>query len=340
MIKPFLLAPFVRSYFQDHLTCQRNVSRNTILSYRDGIKLFLQDVALRLKKPVVDLLVTDVCESLVLEHLTNLEQQRGNTIQTRNHRLVGIRRLFDYIAWREPLVLDHCRLLLGIPRKRGQVRPEIGYLEKHEMAAVLKVTENFGGSARRDYPLLLFMYNTGARVQEVADAQRSWLSLHKPYKVQIMGKGRKLRTCPLWESTVIQLQRLHEQHDTRPDQNQHLFVNHAGRPLSRSGIADIIRRYVRKAAESIPSLKNRRVTPHTFRHTTAMHLLQSGVEINVIRSWLGHVSIATTNCYIEIDLAMKAKALQVCEVGPSSISTPDTPGWQSTPSLLTWLASL
>lgn len=339
MIEPFLLAPFVRSYFQDHLTCQRNVSRNTILSYRDGIKLFLQDVAVRLKKPVVDLLVTDVCESLVLEYLTNLEQQRGNTIQTRNQRLVGIRRLFDYIAWREPLVLDHCRRLLAIPRKRGQIRPEIGYLEKHEMAAVLKVAENSGCSARRDYPLLLFMYNTGARVQEVADAQRSWLSLHKPSKVQLLGKGRKLRTCPLWDSTVIQLQRLLEQYDTRPDKNQYLFVNRFGHPLSRSGIADIIHRHIRKAAESVPSLKNRRVTPHTFRHTTAMHLLQSGVEINVIRSWLGHVSIATTNCYIEIDLTMKAKALQVCEVGHSTISTPGT-GWQSTPSLLTWLASL
>ena len=255
MIKPFLLAPFVRSYFQDHLTCQRNVSRNTILSYRDGIKLFLQDVALRLKKPVVDLLVTDVCESLVLEYLTNLEQQRGNTIQTRNQRLVGIRRLFDYIAWREPLVLDHCRLLLAIPRKRGQVRPEIGYLEKHEMAAVLKVSENSGGAARRDYPLLLFMYNTGARVQEVADAQRSWLSLQPATRraASTAQKGRKLPDIVRSpENASGSSYSFTSSMTLDPDQNQHLFVNHAGYALSRSGIADIIRRYVRKAAEFIP----------------------------------------------------------------------------------------
>jgi site-specific recombinase XerD len=293
-----LLAPFIRSFFQDHLACQRNVSRNTILSYRDGIKLLLQYLALRVGKTVVDLLVTDVSE---------------------------------------PLVMDHCRLLLAIPRKRGQVRPEIGYLEKHEITAILQAAEAAEHSARRDYALLLFMYNTGARVQEVADAQRSWLSLHMPYKVQLLGKGRKLRTCPLWESTVIQLRQLLEQRGTGLDQDPHLFVNRFGQPLSRSGIADIIHRHMRKAAESVPSLKDRRVTPHTFRHTTAMHLLQSGVEVNVIRSWLGHVSIATTNQYIEIDLVMKAKALQACEISadPATVVSPHV-----NPDLLAWLTSL
>jgi len=337
MTQTHVLAPFIRSFFQDHLACQRNVSQNTVHSYRDGIKLFLQYLSLRLGKPAVDLSVTDVTEPLILEFLTDLEQRRGNTIQTRNQRLVGLRRLFDYIAWREPLVMDHCRLLLAVPRKRGEVRPEIGYLEKNEVAAILNAAERATRSAQRDYPLLLFMYNTGARVQEVADTRRSWLSLHDPYKVQLLGKGRKLRTCPLWESTVVQLRRLVEQRDTRSAQDYHVFVNRFGDPLSRSGIADIIHRHVRNAAESVPTLKGRRVTPHTFRHTTAMHLLQSGVEINVIRSWLGHVSIATTNGYIEIDLAMKAKALQICEVSPGP--TP-TAGWKATPDLIAWLASL
>jgi site-specific recombinase XerD len=336
MIQPHFLAPFIRSFFEDHLACQRNVSRNTIQSYRDGIKLFLQYMALHLGKPVVDVLVTDVTELLILAFLTDLELRRGNGIQTRNQRLVGLRRLFDYIAWREPLVVDHCRQLMAVPRKRGQVRPEIGYLEKHEIAAILQTAEDPACSTRRDYPMLLFMYNTGARVQEVADARRSWLSLHAPYKVQLLGKGRKLRTCPLWESTVIQLRHLLDHHDALPE-DHHLFVNRFGDPLSRSGIADIIHRHVRKAAASVPSLKGRRVTPHTFRHTTAMHLLQSGVEVNVIRSWLGHVSIATTNSYIEIDLAMKAKALQVCEVGLGPMAGA---GWHTAPDLLTWLTSL
>jgi len=335
MSEPFL-APFIRSFFQDYLTCQRNASRNTVLSYRDGIKLFVRDMAGRLGKPVAEMLVTDVSEPLVLAFLADLEQRRGNTIQTRNQRLIALRRLFDYIAWRDPLLMEPCRLLLSIPCKRGAVIPEIGYLEKHEITAILQ-TAKTAGSSTRDYPMLLFMYNTGARVQEVADVRRSWLSLHSPYKVQLLGKGRKLRTCPLWDSTAVQLRKLLEQQGTRIESDPCLFVNRFGRPLTRSGIANIIHRHVRQAAMSVSSLKGRRVTPHTLRHTTAMHLLQSGVEVNVIRSWLGHANIATTNRYIEIDLAMKAKALKACEISPDPTHAVRP---QLSPDLLAWLASL
>jgi site-specific recombinase XerD len=324
----FPLAPLVRSFFEDHLTCQRNVSRNTIHSYRDTIKLLLQDAAGRLHKPAAQLLVADVDDEMVLQFLADLEKRRGNSIQTRNHRLVGLRRLFDYIAWREPLVLEHCRKILAIPRKRGAALPEVGYLERHEVAAVLQAAAAPG----RDYALLLFMYNTGARVQEVADARGSWLFLHAPCKVELLGKGSKRRTCPLWDSTAVQLKGLL----AGRGQDDPLFANRRGEPLSRSGIAGIVRRYAAKAAAVTPSLRGRRVTPHTFRHTTAMHLLQSGVEVNVIRSWLGHVSISTTSRYIEIDLAMKAKALETCKVGPRRRPAGS---WRK-PDVLTWLESL
>ena len=178
---------------------------------------------------------------------------------------------------------------------------------------------------------------TLARVQEVADARVGWLSLVKPYKVEILGKGHKWRTCPLSENTVCHLRQLVEVADRRPRQDAHLFVNRFGRPISRSGIAKMIRRYATKAAQATPSIRGERVTPHTFRHTTAMHLLQSGVEVNVIRSWLGHVSIATTNRYVEIDLAMKAKALEACEVHSENGSPVP---WRSNNDLLTWLESL
>ena len=201
----------------------------------------------------------------------------------------------------------------SIPRKRGETVPEIHYLEKDQIAAIMGAVAKDTPLGYRDYTLLLLMYNSGARVQEVADAQTTWLSLTKPYKVEILGKGRKWRTCPLWESTVRHLKQLVEQPAIKAD--GHLFVNRLGHPLSRSGIANIIHRHAKRAAESLPSLHGINVTPHTLRHTTAMHLLQSNVEVNVIRSWLGHVSIATTNHYIEIDLAMKAKALEVCELG-------------------------
>jgi site-specific recombinase XerD len=337
MTDPCFLAPFVRSFFEDHLVCRRNVSRNTIQSYRDALKLLLAFTAEQRKKPASQLLVGDITEEIVVAFLTHLETTRANAIQTRNHRLVAIRRLFDYIAAREPRFLEQCHRIATIPRKRGAVRPEIGYLEKDQLAALLDSIPRDSARGHRDYTLLLFMYNTGARVQEVADTQVSWLTLVKPYKVEVLGKGRKWRTCPLWDSTVQQLRQLLEQRksSTRPD--DHLFVNRYGRPLSRSGIADLIQRYSSKAAATVPSLQSRRVTPHTFRHTTAMHLLQSGVEVNVIRSWLGHVSIGTTNRYIEIDLAMKAKALAACEIGSSEpLKTPR----RSDPGILAWLESL
>jgi site-specific recombinase XerD len=190
---------------------------------------------------------------------------------------------------------------------------------------------------RRDYTLLLFMYNTGARVQEVADTRLSWLTLTPSAKVELLGKGRKWRTCPLWESTARHVQQLIEEHGLKPEQKGHLFVNRSGRPFSRSGISEIIGRHARQAGVTAPGLRGRKVTPHTIRHTIAMHLLQSGVEVNVIRSWLGHVSIATTNRYIEIDLEMKRKALETCEVGRAE---PPVAGWRSSPDILTWLESL
>lgn len=205
------------------------------------------------------------------------------------------------------------------------------------MAAILDAVDSSSALGHRDYTMLLFMYNTGARVQEVADARLGWLSLVKPYKVEILGKGCKWRTCPLWENTVCHLRQLLDGPDRHADQNRPLFVNRFGRPISRSGIAKMIRRHTAQAARTTPGLRRKRVTPHTFRHTTAMHLLQSGVEVNVIRSWLGHVSIATTNCYVEIDLAMKAKALEACEVD-SQTRTPAS--WRADTDLLAWLESL
>jgi site-specific recombinase XerD len=337
MIPRFPLAPFVRSYFEDHLVCRRNASPHTVQSYRDAWKLFLRFTASRLKKPATGLLVTDISEEIVTSFLADLERTRGNSIQTRNHRLAALRNVFAYIASREVLLLDHCRRLVDFPRKRGAAVPPIRYLEKEQMNAILAAVCRDTAAGRRDYALLLFMYNTGARVQEVADAKVGWLTLLPPYRVELLGKGRKLRTCPLWDSTVTHLRQLLGERGMRPGQDDYVFVNHHGRPLSRSGIADIVQRYASRAEAAVPTLAGLRVTPHTLRHTTAMHLLQSGVEVNVIRSWLGHVSIVTTNRYIEIDLAMKAKALETCAVGPVEVPTAS---WRSDPDILAWLESL
>ncbi|HUT57376.1 MAG TPA: tyrosine-type recombinase/integrase [Phycisphaerae bacterium] len=330
------LAPYVRSFFEDHLVCRRNVAGNTIQSYRDAIKLFLAYVAASLKKPAMQLLVTDVTESVVLGFLADLERSRGNSIQTRNHRLTSLRRLYEYISRQEPLLLDHCRRIATIPLKRGAALPQMQYLTKEEIGAVFGAVDRQAPRGQRDYALLLFMYNTGSRVQEAADTRASWLSLQAPCKAEILGKGRKWRTCPLWSSTAQALKQL-LQSRVPLEQDDHVFLNRFGRPISRSGIEDILRKYTTLAGRTMTGLKNKRVTPHTIRHTTAMHLLQSGVDVNVIRSWLGHASIATTNHYVEIDLEMKAQALKTCEVtGDPSIGK----RWRSSPEILTWLDSL
>jgi site-specific recombinase XerD len=313
------------------------VSPNTIRSYRDGLKLFLRFAATHLKKPVTRLLVTDLQESLVLSFLSDLEQTRGNAVQTRNHRLGAIQVLCEYIAGREPTLLDHCRRVVTIPRKRGAVVPEIHYLEKDQVAAILGAVDDRTPLGRRDHALLLFLYNSGARAQEAADARVGWLHLSAPFKVELLGKGRKWRTCPLWENTAQCLRALIASRPRVLGNDEYLFVNRRGGQLSRSGIADIIERAVARAAAANASLRGCRVTPHTFRHTTAMHLLQSGVEINVIRSWLGHVSLVTTNRYVEIDLAMKTKALETCAVGAAE-QHPSP--WRTDPDILTWLESL
>lgn len=331
------LAPYVRSFFEDHLTCRCGVSHNTIQSYRDGLKLLLRFAAQQVKRPATKLRVTDFTEALVTDFLAELEQARGNSIQTRNHRLVGIRSLFEYIASQEPRFLDHCRKVVAIPRKRGAQLPEIHYLEKEHIAAILNAVSKDSAVGRRDYSMLLFMYNTGARVQEVADARLSWVTLRPPYKVELLGKGRKWRTCPIWDCTARHLRQLIEERRPRLSQDDHLFLNRFGRPFSRSGIANVVQRYATKAAETTPGLMSRKTTPHTIRHTTAMHLLQSGVEVNVIRAWLGHVSISTTNRYIEIDMAMKTKALETCQVKEDPNQSAS---WRSDPDILAWLESL
>jgi integrase/recombinase XerD len=330
------ISKYVRPFFEDYLTCRKNVSSCTIHSYRDTIKLFFQFAASQIRKPPATLLITDIEEPIVIEFLTYLEKKRRNLIKTRNHRLALLRKFFEYISYQEPVWAESCRRIMEIPKKRGIVEPEICYLEKEEIEAVFDAIDTKAAIGRRDYAILLYMYNSGARVQETADLLSSWLSFEKPYKVEILGKGRKSRTCPLWESTAKVLQKLISERAQPIQEHDHVFLNRMGKPLSRFGIWNIIKKYKSKAALGVPSLKNKKVTPHTIRHTTAMHLLQSGIEINVIRGWLGHAKLETTHRYAEIDLAMKRKALKSCEIKNRRSSS----RWHSDADILAWLESL
>jgi len=336
MKRDYYISKYLRPFFQNYLVHQRNMSEDSIKSYRDVMKLFLCFMSTRLKMPTVNIQVTDLTKSIVIEFLAYLENTRGNKIQTRNQRLSILRSLFTYIASEEPLLNEYCRRLIEIPFKRGAALPEIKYLEREEIAAIFDATDKTTLSGRRDYAILLFMYNTGARVRETVDVCKSQISFNRPYKVEILGKGSKWRTCPLWKETAKILQHLLSETKFSGG-DSHIFLNRSGQPFSRFGILKIIDKYKDKAALKIKSLETKNVTPHTLRHTTAMHLLQSGVDINVIRSWLGHVDLRTTHCYAEIDLAMKKKALEACEI---KSKIPSRAQWHSSPEILTWLESL
>ncbi|KKR03173.1 MAG: Phage integrase [Candidatus Uhrbacteria bacterium GW2011_GWF2_39_13] len=332
----YYISTYIRAFFEDYLICRRNLSNCTIQSYRDGIKLCVQYAARVTKKPVAQLRVTDLDDNLIVDFLKYLEDSRDNSIQSRNHRLGILCRFFKYISIKEPLLSEYCRKILDIPLKKGGVIPEVTYLEKDEIESMFDVIDTKTALGRRDYAILLFMYNTGARVQETADTRLAWIFFNKPYKVEILGKGRKLRTCPLWPSTVEILQKLIRERGQTSEADGHLFTNRLGQPLSRFGIGNIIVKYSQKASENVLSLKKKTVTPHTIRHTTAMHLLQSGVDINVIRSWLGHANLITTHRYVEIDLGMKQKALEACK---PNIKTSHKPHYMN-PDILDWLESL
>ena len=329
------LASYIRSFFEDHLVRRRNLSQNSIWSYRDAMKLLIQFVTQCTGKTASLLKITDIDELIVLDFLKYLEQKRGNSIQTCNQRLITLKSLFEYVAMREPLMMEHCKQITTIPLKRGALLPQIAYLTKDEMHALIHAIDQTTLEGKRNYALLLYMYNTGSRVQEIVDAQISWLSFKHPPKVEIVGKGTKSRICPLWNNTAKTLERYLKQRSQLTRQSNHVFVNRSHMPFSRSGVAYIINTCAQKASCTVPSLQSKKLTPHVLRHTTAMHLLQSGVEINVIKSWLGHVSLATTYRYVEIDLEMKSEALKTCEI----VSKPRRHR-KVTPELLTWLESL
>jgi site-specific recombinase XerD len=331
------LAHYIRTFFEDYLVCRRHLSICTIRSYRDVIALFMRFSASRKKRAVARLLVTDIQESTVVDFLTFLEDKRDNSIQTRNHRLGVLKRFFCYVSLQNPILSDHCRKILDIPAKRGACQHEITYLEKDETRALLAAVDTKSRTGRRDYAILLFMYNTGARVQEACDLRLSWMPTFDSGTVEILGKGNKRRTCPLWPSTVQALRRYIDGRERTPGTDDYVFLNRFHNPISRFAITNIITKYQAIAGQSMPSLLGKNLTPHSIRHTTAMHLLQSGVDISVIQHWLGHANLETTQCYVEIDLEMKRKALRHNEIQGRD---DDVSEWRSNPDILKWLESL
>jgi site-specific recombinase XerD len=330
------LGRLVQSYFIDHLSVQKGLRAGSIRSYRDTIRLFLCFVSEQRRSSISSLTLHDLTFERVLAFLKHLEQERGNSVRTRNQRRAALNTFFAYLAVRAPEMLAVCQQVAAIPVKRTSL-PDTHYLEREEVTALFRALPQNGRFALRDRTLLLFLYNTGARVQEAADLRIEHLELERPAKVRLHGKGDKWRVCPLWDETVKHLQWLLTEQSTAP--NGPVFCARRSLPLTRFGIYKIVRRHAASWDTSSP--QPRRVTPHLFRHTAAVHLLESGVEVNVIRSWLGHVSLDTTNRYAELTLRAKAEALRVCEVGSGiSAATRARAAWKDDKTLLDWLNAL
>ena len=321
------LGVLVRSFFIDHLRSVKGLRPSSIRSYRDAVRLYLGFVASRAGCSVALLTLEHTTFDSVVAFLRHLEHDRQNVSPTRNQRLAVIHALFEYFGSRVPETLETARRVLLLPQKRCPP-PETRFLERKDVEMVLDGIPP-GAMQTRDRTLLLFLYNTGARAQEVADLRAEHIDWESQ-RVRLHGKGGKWRVCPLWERTLGSLRELVGSGPLDPAAS--VFRSQRGGPLGRFGIYKLVRRH----ASSFDAA-NGRVTPHVFRHTTAVHLLGAGVEPNVIRGWLGHANLTTTNRYAEIDIAAKEAALQACEPP----HTPEVePPWRSDPDLLSWLEAL
>jgi integrase/recombinase XerD len=336
-MKPTDFSVHVTTFLTYHLAAQRNVSPNTIKAYRDVFTLLLrfcrdvQGIAPeRLRLEQIDV-------ALVEAFLDYLEKERHCAPRTRNHRLAALHAFFRYVQTEEPDRMLQCQKIMSIPLRR-HAHPTIGYLSKDDLAEILAQPDLRNRRGRRDAILLSVLYDTGARVQELIDLSAGDVRLDPPAQLRLKGKGRKMRAVPLMEATVQLLrEHVHENGLDCPDQlAQPLFGNERGERLSRSGIRYILQKYVRKAQSKRPTL-NRSVSPHTLRHTKGMHLLQSGISLDMIRDFLGHVDTKTTQIYARANLEMKRKALE--KTSDSSL-LPKLPSWQQNKNLLDWLHSL
>lgn len=327
---------WIKRFLLEYLVSTRNLSKNTQLSYRDTFRLLLPFAATKHKKSIDQLLVEEMNPAILKSFLAELEEKRGCSIATRNQRLAAIHAFAKFIGLNSPEHVEWCRQVQIIPFKRAK-RTLITYLEKAEMDALLDAPDRSNSQGRRDYALLLFLYNTGARADEAAQLKISDLNITGLSKKDlstalVKGKGNKPRRCPLWQQTALELNAMADQRAS----SENLFLNRLKQPITRFGIHAMVKRYAESVAQKIPAIKAKKVSPHTIRHTTATHLLQAGVDINTIRAWLGHVSINTTNIYAEVNLEMKAKALACCEVEKKDKHT----HWRDDKELMAFLENL
>lgn len=335
--QPNALACALRCFFAEHMPLSRGLSPHTVHSYRDAFSLFLRFLATHRDMEVVDLDICDLETEGVLAFLDYLEADRGNCAATRNVRLAAIHAFARFVASRYPEHIEACQRLLAIPFKRAASRV-VEYLESDELGAMLDATDRCTHLGRRDHALMLVMFNTGGRVQEILDLRPRDLQLVKPQHARLFGKGRKERLCPLWPRTADTLRALLTESAFDAASSESIFRNRRGEPLTRFGVRYLLRKYAKLAEPVAPGISGKRIHPHVMRHSSAVHLLRSGVDLVTISHWLGHASIETTNRYTAVDL--KTKRAAIAKAGPIGDDGSALGAWRTDASILTWLESL
>jgi site-specific recombinase XerD len=330
------LLSLVETYFLGYLVQTRGASPHTIRAYRDTLRLLFKFLAERRGCVVAALGLDDLHVDAILAFLSHLEGVRGNSVASRNIRLAAIRSFFRHLVEHDLPRAGQYQRVLSLPNKRAHLGAA-QYLEPQDVKLLLAQPDRSSAAGRRDHALMLFLYNTGARVSEALSVRVEHLSLTSPRHVRLFGKGSKERLCPLWRETAEALGELRTVHESRADQR--VFCNRAGAGLTRDGVAYLLRKYMASAARTSPGLRRRRISPHVLRHSCAVALLQAGVDITVIRDYLGHASIATTNRYVATNLQMKRDALEQFW-SRSGLSSTHTRPWRPKPDVLAYLASV
>lgn len=331
------LPRLIESFFRDYLRRVRGASSRTILSYRDAIRLLLCFLADTSGRPVSRLAPDDLIAERILAFLDHLETERGNTATSRNQRLAAIRSFTEHLIRNDPSRAAQYGRILAIPNKKAH-RATVDYLEPEEMQILLQQPDRHTSTGRAHYGLILFLYNTGARVSEALAVRSRHLYLGRPSQVRLLGKGNRERICPLWQDTVDALTGLIPPDDAS-NSDHPIFVSARGQPLTRDGVAYILSKYVALAARELPRLLQTKVSPHTLRHSCAVALLQAGLDVLVIRDYLGHVSVATTSRYLSTNLKTKREVLEAFWKRAGLASAGDA-AWEPAPDVLAFLESL
>jgi integrase/recombinase XerD len=328
----------VTSFFNVHLKMERGLSPNTIASYSDALRLLFDYICQQAHIPIEKLEIGYITQKLVLDFLASREEEQDNSVSSRNQRLAAIKAFCHFLAGQAPEFMHVNASIHAISAKKTDYKPPPSMTEE-EVWAIINTPDPATLMGACDRAMLLMLYNTGARVQEIADLKIT--SVHdnpKAPTVTIVGKGRKQRETPLWPETVAAINHYLKLRESMNIQSPHLFLSIRAEPLTRFGIGRRIEQFAKKAAEKCPSLVGRRITPHTFRHTTALHLIEKGVDITIIKEWLGHADIKTTSQYIEVNLQRKRQALDKFKA-PGTADVVEHPTWKN-PTVMAFLKGL